>query len=84
MAEIRVLTVAPRKGDPPFTPYAHIYLSHHSIDDSGRNLMSPQLMTDVEIDETVNQLIEQLEKARKKAKNELQKKKEQLHKSLQK
>ena len=84
MAEISVLTVAPRKGDIPFTPYAHIYLSSHSTDDSRRNLMSPQLMTDMEIDETVNQLIEQLEKARKKAKKELQKKKLQLHESLQK
>lgn len=84
MAEISVLTVAPRKGDLPFTPYVHIYLSSHSMDDSGRSLMSPELMTDIEIDETVNQLIEQLEKARKKAKKELQKKKEQLHDSLEK
>lgn len=84
MAEISVLTVAPRKDDLPFTPYVHIYLSSHTIDDAGRNLMSPQLMTDMEIDETVNQLIKQLEKARKKAKKELQKKKEQLLDSLQK
>ncbi|MCD6390173.1 MAG: hypothetical protein J7L69_12240 [Desulfobulbaceae bacterium] len=84
MAEISVLTVAPRKGDLPFTPYSHIYLSSHSTDDSGRILMSPQLMNDREIDETINQLIEQLEKVRKKTKKELQKKKLQLHESLQK
>jgi len=77
MAEVSVLTVAPeKKDDLPFTPYVHFYLSSHATDNNGRSLMSPQLMTDVEIDETVNQLIEQLEKARKKAKKELQKKKE--------
>ena len=84
MAEISVLTVAPRKGDPPFTPYVHIYLSQHMTADSGRILLSPQLMTDVEIDESVDWLIKQLEEARKKAKNDLKKKKRQLHESLQK
>lgn len=76
MAEIKVLTVAQKKGDPPFHPFVHLYLTSHSIDDDGRSMMSAQLMTDIEIDETVDYLIGQLETARKKAKNELQKAKE--------
>ncbi|OPL11754.1 MAG: hypothetical protein AVO38_15605 [delta proteobacterium ML8_D] len=73
MAEIKVLTVAPKKKELPFPPFVHLYLSSHSIDDDGRNLMSPELMTDKEVDETVDYLIVQLEKARKKAKSELKK-----------
>jgi len=84
MAEISVLTVAPKKGDLPFTPFVHFYLTSHSIDGAGRNLMGPELMTDIEIDETVDQLIEQLEKARKKAKKELHKAKGKTSHSLKK
>ena len=84
MAEISVLTVAPKKGELPFSPFVHLYLTSHSIDDAGRDLMSPQLMTDIEIDETVDQLIKQLEKARKKAKKELQKAKGKTSHSLKK
>lgn len=68
---IGVFTVAPRKGDPPFSPFTHIWLSQHSKDTDGRILLSPQLMTDTEVDESVDWLIKQLEKARKKAKKDL-------------
>ena len=84
MAEISVFTVAPRKGDLPFTPFAHVWLSQHSADAAGRILLSPQLMTDKEVDESVDRLIGQLEKARKKAKKDLQDKKEKLRESRQK
>lgn len=76
MAEIDVFEVAPRKGDVPFTPYLHIYLPEHSIDPEGRILLSPQLMTEKEIDESTNYLIMQLEKARRTAKSKLRKQKE--------
>jgi hypothetical protein len=76
MAEISVLTVAPKKNEPPFPPFVHIYLSSHSVDTDGRNLMSPELMTDIEVDETIDYLIKQLEKVRKKAKSELMKTKQ--------
>lgn len=84
MAEISVFTIAPRKEDLPITPYVHIYLSGYSRGDSEEILLSPILMTNVEIDESVDGLIKQLEKAHKKAKKDLQKAKDQLHKSLQK
>ena len=83
MAEISVFTVAPRKGDPPFTPYVHIWLSQPSDVIEGKILISPQLMTDREIDESVDWLIKQLERARKMAKKKLQDKNEQLRESLQ-
>lgn len=83
MAEISIFTVAPRKGDPPFNPYVHLWLSQHSRDSNGKILLSPELVNDVEIDESVNYLIQQLEKARKTAKKKLQRKKDQLRKSMQ-
>ena len=75
MAELSVLTIAPKKNDPPFhSPYVHIYLSTYSTGDNGKILMSPQLINDAEIDYEVDSLIKQLEKVRKKAKKELNKK----------
>jgi len=76
MAKIDVFDVAPRKGDTPFSPYLYIYLSEHFSDAEGHKLLSPKLMTDIEIDEAVDFLIMQLEKARKKAKSKLKKLKE--------
>lgn len=83
MAEIGFFSIAPRKGDLPFTPFAHIWLSQHSEDAEGRILLSPQLVTDKEIDESVDRLIKQLEKARRKAKKDLREKKEKLRQSMQ-
>lgn len=76
MAKIDVLEVAPRKGDMPFTPYLRIYLSEHFSDSEGHTLLSPQLMTDKEIDEAIDFLVMQLEKTRKTAKSKLKKAKE--------
>jgi hypothetical protein len=76
MATINVYKVASGKGDLPFTPYVHIYLSDFTNDSVGYPLMSPQLMTDVEIDETIDYLVSQLEKVRKTAKLKLKKIKE--------
>ena len=76
MAAINVFEVAPRKGDKPFTPFVHIHLSEHQSDSKGHILLSPQLMTDKEIDEAVNSLVKQLENVRKKAKLKLRKAKE--------
>ncbi len=76
MAKIDVFEVAPRKGDRPFTPYLHIHLSEHFSDSEGHILLSPQLITEKEIDEAIDFLIMQLEKARKTAKSKLEKTKE--------
>jgi hypothetical protein len=73
MAEITVFEVAPKKGDMPFTPYLHIHLSEHVSDSEGHILLSPQLMTDKEIDEAVDLLVMQLEKVRKAAKAKIKK-----------
>jgi hypothetical protein len=73
MAKIDVFEVAPKKGDMPFTPYLHIYLPEHSSDSEGHKLLSPQLMTDKEIDEAIDFLVMQLEKARKTAKSKFKK-----------
>lgn len=71
MAQIDTLLIAPGKGDQPFAPFVHLWLSEVSRDSEGRELLSPKLMTDREIDESVDKLIRQLEKARKRAKREL-------------
>jgi hypothetical protein len=61
----------------PFNPYVYVVLSEHVRDSGGNITLTPHLMTEVEIDEAVDLLIKQLEKARNKAKKELQKAKEQ-------
>ncbi len=73
MAEIAFYTVAPKEGEHPFPPYLHIYLSAYADDPDWGPLMSPNLMTDREIDETIDYLITQLESVREKAKLELKK-----------
>jgi len=75
MTDISVFRVEPGKGDPPCTHYVQIWLSGFSQGPGGRILLSPDLMTDVEVDESVDLLIKQLEKIRKEAKKELHKKK---------
>lgn len=73
MTEINFFGVAPKKGDIPFRPYLRISLSEHSSDSEGHILLSPELMTDKEIDEAVDLLVKQLENVRKKAKSKLKK-----------
>lgn len=77
MANFSVITVARGKNDPPFNPYVYVVLSEYFTDSAGNITLSPNLMAAVEIDEAVDLLIKQLEKARNKAKKELQKAKEQ-------
>lgn len=73
MANFSVITVARGKNDPPFNPYVYVVLSEHFKDSDGNITLSSKLMTDMEIDEAIDLLISQLEKARNKAKKELQK-----------
>lgn len=72
MAQIDVFKVAPREGDMLFHPFANIELTGYSRDQEGRILLSCDLMTASEVDYAVNGLIEQLEKARKKAKHHVE------------
>ena len=73
MAKIDVFTITQSSNDLPSNPYSCIWLVESMKDAEGRTLLSPQLMNNKEIDESVNFLIEQLEKVRKKVKKELQK-----------
>jgi hypothetical protein len=68
---IGVLTIAPQKGQMLFNPRCHFYLATYSEDSQKRILLSPELMTDLEIDESADYLIKEIEKARRKAKREL-------------
>jgi hypothetical protein len=77
MANFGVITVARGKNDPPLNPYVYVVLSEHFKDSAGNITLSPKLMTEVEIDEVIDLLTNQLEKARNKAKKALQKAKEQ-------
>ncbi len=81
MARISVYKVAPPKKDLPFNPYVHIFLSEYSQDE-GHILLSPRLMTDEEIDYSIDRLRKQLETARKKAKLELKKQKRPCAKGI--
>jgi hypothetical protein len=54
----------------------YVVLSDYFKDSGGNITLSPKLMAGVEIDEAVDLLIKQLEKARNKAKKELKKAKE--------
>lgn len=59
------------KSDYPISPYVHLSLGVYSSAEDGNILISPQLMSHQEIDETVDQLIAELEEFRQKAKNEI-------------
>lgn len=78
MAKINVFTNAPRKGDILFPPSVRIWLSDIGRDDEDRILLSPILLNDMEIDQSVDSLITQLEQARKNAKIFLKKKNAQI------
>ena len=72
MAQIDVLRAAPEKGDLPFHPFCVLELSGYGTDAKGRIHLSPTLMTPDEIDYWTDDLIEQLNRARKKAKRHLE------------
>lgn len=78
MAKINVFKVAPGRSDLPFDPYVQLSLSNFSQDSAGKVFLSPRLASDMEIDESVDYLIKQLEKARKKAKEDLKKAKREV------
>jgi hypothetical protein len=59
-----------KKGDYPVSPYVAIALGDHVTAD-GERLLTPQLMTDSEIDYEINRKIEELQLVRKQAKREL-------------
>ena len=59
-----------KKGDPPSPPWVHLSPGTHSQSE-GVVLLSEELRTDREIDDTVDQLKTELEEFRKKAKEEL-------------
>lgn len=73
MAEIDVFKKQNRGNSPPIPMFVNIGLSSYGSDD-GTVLLSPDLGTDTEVDESVDFLIKQLENARRKAKNILRNK----------
>jgi hypothetical protein len=82
MANFNVITVARGKDDPPFNPYVYIVPSGQYKTSSEIIMLTPHLMTEVEIDEAINSLIEDLEKVRKKAKRDLQNAQKKRFKSM--
>ncbi len=59
-----------KKGEYPGSPYVYLSLGTHANSEE-HILLSPKLMTDGEVDETVKQLKEELEEFRLKAKKEI-------------
>ena len=60
-----------KNGDPLTTPFVSLSLGTYSESEEGLVLLSPELMTDHEVDETVDQLKSELEEFRRRAKQEL-------------
>jgi len=59
-----------KKGQLPISPFVSIAVGSHTETD-GHLLLSPQLMTDDEIDNEVEKLVKELEQFRTSAKKEL-------------
>jgi len=59
----------------PGPTFLNLWLSSYGSDSEGRVFLSPELASDMEVDESVNFLIDQLEKMRRKAKRILSKNK---------
>ena len=59
-----------KSGDYPVHPFVHLSVVYN-VEKDGQLLLSPQLMTDREIDETVDGLVQELEVFRRSAKKEL-------------
>jgi hypothetical protein len=68
-----VHSVSPKKGESQFSTFVHIALKGHFKDDAGQVLLSAQLMTDTEVDNCIDSLIEELNKLRSPAKRALHK-----------
>lgn len=60
---------APAENDPPFKPTVNICLQIWSTDESGTILVTPTLISDIEIDCEIDSMIRELEKHRKTAKS---------------
>jgi hypothetical protein len=59
-----------KKGELPADPFVSLEVGMH-VESDGRRILTPQLMTDAEIDYEVDGLIKELEQFRKAAKKEL-------------
>jgi hypothetical protein len=65
---------SPKKNDTPFNPYVHILVQNRGpVLESGDIQISPNLMTDQEIDGQIDILIRELKEVRKEAKRKLKK-----------
>ncbi|MCD4719239.1 MAG: hypothetical protein K8S13_05175 [Desulfobacula sp.] len=63
--------VSPKKNEPPFPPYVHLALKRPAQNEQGKLLFSPMLMSEMEIDDTFDMLITELQALRKKAKKSI-------------
>lgn len=59
------------RGDRKISPFVSLTIGAHSTTDDGHMLLTPELMTESEIDYEVNGLLAELEQFRKAAKAEL-------------
>ncbi len=83
MTTVKVTVTAPRSDSPiPFNPFVHFVLDCYFESKDGSILLSSQLMSSQEIDESADYLIEVINKARKQAKDRLHKANEKLWKKL--
>lgn len=60
-----------KKGDRLVSPFVKIQLNTYSEDQDGRIIISSDLMSDKEIDETIDHIVKEFERLRKAAKSEL-------------
>ena len=60
---------APKKGDPPFAPMWHIYVAHGGANEEGFQSVTSTSCMEGEIDYEIDNLNDELNSLRKKAKN---------------
>ena len=68
MAKIDVFEKSSGDKSLPGPTFVNLWLSSYSSDSEKRVLLSPELASDREVDDSVDYLIQQFERARKKAK----------------
>jgi hypothetical protein len=73
MVTITVKTVVPKKNDDgiPFPPHCVVEMTEYGSDGVGNIRLTPELMTPNEVDVWIDDLIQKLNDARKKAKRGL-------------
>lgn len=64
-------SVSPKKGEPLFSPSVYIALKRPHQNEQGKLLLSPMLMSEEEIDNTFDMLINELQTLRKKVKKSI-------------